>query len=237
MKKYPPSTKEGERMVNAIMDDTNNNEVTIEDNVYENTYRDTLFDEMSHYCNLIREQYEQFKNMGVNVLKKIDNDNIKSRALNEMMDYITASYFVIDPDVQIPRDSLSESDVDTLDVIYTLLYVDMFNAIIPTYLNKLDYYFDKPVTDILPTHNNDSSSLNYEQIKNSLILITKDIFARLQKLRHLDVTIEDNPSYIDLLSRYRKYIVLLDLPNAEQLVNNYLIPVVVSNKNELIWRV
>ena len=105
------------------------------DSIYNLTFIPNDFindEELEMNEDIIKDQYIDFNNMGINLIDNIDSQ-YKSNIYANMLDYINDNYMSI-----VDLDSsaiLPQKLLETGNFIYNFLCVDFYNTILPNFLN------------------------------------------------------------------------------------------------------
>lgn len=188
-------------------------------------------EELSELDDLLRNQYVDFNNLGVNYFDHINpSESVKIILYQNMLDYLNENYLPI-----VDFDNVMTSNVKLLevgDIVYKFTCVDCFNTIIPKFINDLGCsnmdYFDGMIRS--------KFSSNYGLVKASLLKCVKTSAEEILKLQKIDPTIINDAKYLKLVNRYTYYVELLDFGDTERFINNYIRPVLTKNFAQILWR-
>ena len=178
---------------------------------------------------IIKDQYINFNNLGIDLLSGIDT-NFTSDILGNMLDFVNETYLSItdyDSSIILPKKLL-----ETGLLIYEFICVDCYNTIIPNFLN----YINCTSLDNLESIIQNKFKNDYSLIKVNLVKIIKNIVDELLKLQRIDSSIQSDTMYQKLLFKYSYYMELIDFGDTEMLVNNYIKPLLNKNLDSILWR-
>ena len=179
---------------------------------------------------IIRDQYINFNNMGINFIDNIDK-SFKLNIYSNMLNYINDNYLsIVDLDSSM---ILPQKLIETGNHIYNFVCVDCYNTIIPNFLNHtkcntLDG-FDSLIQNKF--HG------DYTLVKANLVKIIKNIVDELIKLQRIDLTVQKDEMYQKLLFKFSYYMELVDFGDTELFVNNYIRPLLIKNMDSILWRI
>jgi len=179
---------------------------------------------------LIKAQYINFDNLGIDLLDKIP-ENYKPEIFANMLEYVNNNYLSIvdfDSSTILPYKLL-----ETGNLIYNFICLDCYNTIIPNFLNHTNCNtldgFDSLIQNKFRG--------DYSLVKANLVKITKIITEELLKLKRIDSSIQNDKMFQNLLSKFTYYIELVDFGDAETFVNNYIRPLLLKNFDSILWRI
>lgn len=178
---------------------------------------------------IIKDQYINFNNLGIDLLSGIDT-NFTSDILGNMLDFVNETYLSItdyDSSIILPKKLL-----ETGLLIYEFICVDCYNTIIPNFLN----YINCTSLDNLESIIQNKFKNDYSLIKVNLVKIIKNIVDELLKLQRIDSSIQSDTMYQKLLFKYSYYMELIDFGDTEMFVNNYIKPLLNKNLDSILWR-
>lgn len=179
---------------------------------------------------IIKDQYIDFNNMGINLIDNIDSQ-YKSNIYANMLDYINDNYMSI-----VDLDSsaiLPQKLLETGNFIYNFLCVDFYNTILPNFLNHTNCNsldgFDSLIQNKFRG--------DYSLVKANLVKIIKNVIDELMKLQRIDTSIQKDDMYQKLLFKFSYYMELADFGDTEKFVNNYIRPLLIKNMDQILWRI
>jgi len=179
---------------------------------------------------LIKAQYINFDNLGIDLLDKIP-ENYKPEIFANMLEYVNNNYLSIvdfDSSTILPYKLL-----ETGNLIYNFICLDCYNTIIPNFLNHTNCNtldgFDSLIQNKFRG--------DYSLVKANLVKITKIITEELLKLKRIDSSIQNDKMFQNLLSKFTYYIELVDFGDTETFVNNYIRPLLLKNFDSILWRI
>jgi hypothetical protein len=177
---------------------------------------------------VIFNQLRDLENLGVNILKEFEEDNVKNMIYNDIIDFSRENYLdLVDKDYILNEYQLKE----TANIIYQFLCVDCFNVLIPRILEQSNIQsisqYDKLVF-------NNRFEDNY--IKKIIINNLSEIVTNLLKLQKFDQTISDDESYKTLVKTFGNYLELIDFSDGEKINENYIRPLLNKFFPQLLWR-
>jgi len=198
----------------------------IDNLVYYTNYCD--MEEYTARKEIIFNQLRDFNDLGVNLLKDIEEGDIKNMIYSDIIEYARNNFLnLYDKDYILTDAQLKQ----TATIIYELLCVDCFNIIIPRILEELEIQTVKQLDRILMFNRN-----NKNFIKKKMTEHLEGILKYLVKLKNLATAISENENYKDMMRRFGNYLELIDFSDNETFVDNYLRPVVNKHFTQLLWR-
>ncbi len=188
------------------------------------------YEELSASENIIKEQYINFENLGIDLMVNI-KDEFKQEIYANMIEYVNENYLCIadyDAVLRLPQKLL-----ETGDLIYNFICVDFYNTILPNFLI---------LTNCISLENFDALirnkyKNNYAVVKTHLVKTIKNIIEGLLKLQRIDPTIQGDESYKKMIMKYTYYMDITDFGDTERFINNYVRPLLVKNFNSILWRI
>lgn len=203
------------------------------DSIYNLTFIPNDFindEELEMNEDIIKDQYIDFNNMGINLIDNIDSQ-YKSNIYANMLDYINDNYMSI-----VDLDSsaiLPQKLLETGNFIYNFLCVDFYNTILPNFLNHTNCNsldgFDSLIQNKFRG--------DYSLVKANLVKIIKNVIDELMKLQRIDTSIQKDDMYQKLLFKFSYYMELADFGDTEKFVNNYIRPLLIKNMDQILWRI
>jgi hypothetical protein len=176
---------------------------------------------------IILKQLQDLDNLGVNLLKDIEEGKIKNKIYQDIIDYTKDNYLVIvNKDYMMNTEELSQ----TANIIYQFLCVDGFNVIIPRILEQTNIQSIEQF-DRLLFHNKNDQNYVKKHITNNLSSAI-NILLKLQQFAELT----DDESYKELVNRFGNYLELIDFSDCEKFTDNYLRPVLNKYFAQILWR-
>jgi hypothetical protein len=179
---------------------------------------------------IIKDQYINFNNLGINLIENIDK-TYRADIYANMLDYINDNYLSI-----VDLDSstiLPQKLIETGNFIYNFICVDCYNTIIPNFLNSMNINtldgFDSLIQNKF--HG------DYSIVKANLVKIIKNIVDELLKLQRIDANVQKDKMYQNLLFKFSYYMELVDFGDTEMFVNNYMRQLLVKNLDSILWRI
>lgn len=169
----------------------------------------------------IRDQYQNFENLGTDYLTKSDLTQKQLLFIYEdFLDYVNDTFLPV-----ISYDDLENSPKLTLSTgkyLYWFYIRELPNTILP---NMFIHYNIETVEDfdkVILTKSDD----NYQRLRIDFTLIISDIIKKINHLRTLDATIVKDRRYRELIYMYNFYLETVDNSGFDKFTKNYLIPVV-----------
>ncbi|HQF37145.1 MAG TPA: hypothetical protein PLL26_05925 [Candidatus Dojkabacteria bacterium] len=187
-------------------------------------------DELETNEEIIKDQYINFNNLGINLIDNIDN-KYKPEIYANMLNYINDNYLsIVDFDSSI---ILPPKLIETGNYIYNFICVDCYNTIIPNFLN----YINCNNLDGFDSLIQNKFRGDYSLVKANLVKIIKNIVDELLKLQRIDTSVQKDEMYQKLLFKFTYYIELVDFGDTELFVNNYIRPLLIKNIDSILWRI
>lgn len=175
----------------------------------------------------IKDQYINFQNLGVNLLKNIKDPKISEYVSDEFLQY-TNDY--ITPVTDFYNNKYNNSLLKSR--VYSFICIDCYLTIIPSFLEEIKVFdynsFEKYYNNVLKS--------NSSFFKANFVRIIKDIKTNIEKLKTLDDSIKTDRNYKDLLDKYNFYVQLINFGDIEQFLENYFKPMFAANEDDIIWR-
>jgi hypothetical protein len=177
---------------------------------------------------LIKTQYLDFENLGINLIEKIDN-KYQEIILDEFFDFTNESYTPIsDTQVEI----LTKNRYLISKKVYQFICVDFYSTVLPSFLenNKINSFnqFEKYLMNRIKK--------DYSKLKGELIKILQNIYNNIKKLENIDKNVNKDPQFKEILNRYSFYIRLINFGDITNFVHNYWLPMFQKNEEEFIWK-
>lgn len=188
------------------------------------------YEELELQENMIKEQYINFNNMGINLIDNIDNI-YKPDIYANMLEYINDNYLSI-----VDYDSsaiLPQKLIEIGNFIYNFICVDCYNTIIPNFLN----YTNCNTLDGFDSLIQNKYHGDYTLVKANLVKIIKNIVDELLKLQRIDNSVQKDETYQKLLFKFSYYMELVDFGDTEKFINNYIKPLLTKNLDSILWRI
>ena len=194
-------------------------------------YPPTDYIDMEEYYNqkqIIFKQLQDLDNLGVNLLKDVEEGEIKNKIYKDIIDYSRDNYLnIMDRDYIMNNTQLSQ----TANLIYQFLCVDGFNILVPrifehTNVQNIEQF------DRLLFHN--KKDINY--VKKQIINNISDIVNNLLKLQKFDHVIAEDEHYKELINRFGNYLEMIDFSDCDTFLNNYLRPLLNKYFSQILWR-
>jgi len=203
--------------------DSINNTIIIPDNFVTD-------EELEMNEDIIKEQYINFNNLGINLIDNLDI-TYKADIFANMLNYINDNYLsIVDLDSSI---ILPQKLIETGGYIYNFICVDCYNTIIPNFLN----YTKCNTLDGFDSLIQNKFRGEYTLVKANLVKIIKNVIDELLKLQRIDTTVQKDESYQKLLFKFSYYMELIDFGDTEMFVNNYIRPLLIKNMDSILWRI
>jgi len=188
------------------------------------------YEELVANEDVIKEQYINFENLGINLINNIDV-KFKQDIFANMINYINENYLSIgdyDATTILPIKLL-----ETGEYIYNFICVDCYNTIIPNFLT---------MTNCMSLDSFDALIKNkykgdYSIVKTNLVKTIKTIVEELMKLQRIDKSIQQDEIYQKMLMKYTYYIDLADFGNTEKFIESYFKPLLMKNFDSILWRI
>ena len=183
-------------------------------------YPPTDYIDMEEYYNQrqkIFKQLQDLDNLGVNLLKDIEEGEIKNKIYQD----------IIDRDYIMNNAQLSQ----TANLIYQFLCVDGFNILVPRIIEHTNVQNIEQF-DRLLFHN--KKDINY--IKKQIINNLSDIVNNLLKLQKFDHVIAEDEHYKELINRFGNYLEMIDFSDCDTFLTNYLRPLLNKYFSQILWR-
>jgi len=179
---------------------------------------------------VIKDQYVNFNNMGINLLDNIDK-LYTSDILVNMLEYVNSNYLsIVDFDSSI---ILSQKLLETGNYIYNFICVDAYNTIIPNFLNYTNCNSLESFDSLIQN----KFRGDYSLVKANLVKIIKTIVDELLKLQRIDISVQSDEMYQKLLFKFSYYMELVDFGDTEMFTNNYIRPLLIKNIDSVLWRI
>ena len=189
----------------------------------------TNYEELEANEDIIKNQYINFNNLGVNLIDDIDliyHNDIYANMIN----YINNVYLTV-----VDYDSsaiLPQKNIETGKLIYLFVCVDCFNTILPNFLNQINCTTLESFDSLIQNRYKG----DYSVVKANLVKVTQQIVDELLKLQKLNPNIQKDIMFQKLLQRYSYYLELVDFGDTEKFVNNYIRPLLLKNIDSVLWR-
>ena len=188
------------------------------------------YEELEMNENVIKDQYINFNNMGINLIENIDKSFISDIYAN-MLNYINDNYLsIVDLDSSI---IFPQKLMETGNFIYNFTCVDCYNTIIPNFMNHMNCNsldgFDSLIQNKFRG--------DYSLVKANLVKIIKNVVDELLKLQRIDTSVQKDETYQKLLFKFSYYMELVDFGDTERFVNNYIRPLLIKNLDQILWRI
>ena len=194
-------------------------------------YPPTDYIDMEEYYNqkqIIFKQLQDLDNLGVNLLKDVEEGEIKNKIYKDIIDYSRDNYLnIMDRDYIMNNTQLSQ----TANLIYQFLCVDGFNILVPRIIEHTNVQNIEQF-DRLLFHN--KKDINY--VKKQIINNLSDIVNNLLKLQKFDHVIAEDEHYKELINRFGNYLEMIDFSDCDTFLNNYLRPLLNKYFSQILWR-
>ena len=194
-------------------------------------YPPTDYIDMEEYYNqkqIIFKQLQDLDNLGVNLLKDVEEGEIKNKIYKDIIDYSRDNYLnIMDRDYIMNNAQLSQ----TANLIYQFLCVDGFNILVPRIIEHTNVQNIEQF-DRLLFHN--KKDINY--VKKQIINNLSDIVNNLLKLQKFDHVIAEDEHYKELINRFGNYLEMIDFSDCDTFLNNYLRPLLNKYFSQILWR-
>ncbi len=186
-------------------------------------------DYLERVNDLIKSQYLNFDNMGINLIEKIDN-KYQEIILDEFFDFTNESYTSI-ADIQV--EILTKNRYLIGRKVYQFICVDFYSTILPSFLenNKINSFnqFEKYLMNRIKK--------DYGKLKGELIKILQKIYNNIKKIETIDKNVNKDPQFKEILNRYSFYIRLINFGDITNFIHNYWIPMFQKNEADFIWKI
>lgn len=188
------------------------------------------YDEFEILRKDIMNQIIHHENLGIDLIKDIDNKQIKLNILTEIIHYADDNYVDI---IDIDNILISNLFINEIGYyIYLFLAVDCFNSIFPNFIKlvRITSY------DHFETYLRTSNLQNYTNIKNKILKSTQQIIDPLLKLQNIDPSVSKDIKYKAFLKRLTYELDLIDYGDFSKFVENYMKSVFRKNFTQILWR-
>jgi len=187
------------------------------------------YEELVANEDIIKDQYINFNNLGVDLISNINKRFIPDIYSN-MLNYINGTYLSItdfDSATVLPMKM-----VEAGKHVYEFICIDCYNTIIPNFLNQMNCSSLESLDTLIQV----KFRGDYSLVKVNLVKIIKNIIDELLNLQRIDLTVQSDVMYQRLLFRYSYYMELIDFGDTELFVNNYMKPLLIKNIDSILWR-
>lgn len=201
------------------------------DTIHPNLLPDNLirFDDLQEAETVIKDQYINFNNLGINYFNYINNE-FKQEILSNMLNYVNEKFLNVgdfDSCIELPN------RVEEIgDYIYNFICVDSFNTILPNFLSLTKCNSLEDFDNLIRI----KYQGNYSFVKANLIKTVKSIIDELIKLQLIDKSVQQDTMYQKILTKYKYYLDLVDFGDTELLTEKYIRPLLSKNFDLIIWR-
>ena len=138
--------------------------------------------------NIIKDQYIEFNNLGVNLIDNIDVV-FRSNIFANMLDYVNSNYLsIVDFDSSV---ILPQKLMETGNYIYNFVTTDCYNTILPNFLN----YTNCNSLDGFDSLIQNKFKSDYSLVKANLVKIIKNVTDELLKLQRIDTSVQKDEMY------------------------------------------
>lgn len=176
---------------------------------------------------IIKGQYQEFTNLGINLINEIDL-KYQRIILLDFYDYVNENYTnILDHGISTEKEKFEISKK-----VYQLICIDFYSTILPSFLEDMKI---KSVID-LDLYIMTNIKQDYEKLKGDLIKSIQKIYNNIKKLESIDKTIKRDPQFKDIINKYNFYIKLLNFGDIFNFIHNYCIPLFSKNENDIIWK-
>jgi len=177
----------------------------------------------------IKEQYINFKSMGVDLTKDIPQLYLYA-IYGNLIDFVNENYTAI-----TEYDTVRISPQKVLEIgkyVYSFITTDAALNILPNYLIKIDSFtIDQFESYIRHKLSNDST-----KFKASFVTSIREVVDRLNGLQRLRKAVAKDQNYRYLLKKYMYYMELVNYGDSDRFLYNYILPVLRINFEEILWR-
>lgn len=211
------------------------NDMDSDDQVLNSDYREMKKNDqyVDSIDEMIRQQYREFDNLGVNLLEDYKNeltDDGKIRIFNSMAQYVNERI--------IPYGDLENisGDPNRLliagDYLYQFICVDCVSVLIPALMENLGCTcledFDKII--------NMNYSSNIGKFKSDFLNIIQMTINQLLKLQKITENVKNDGNYQKLLGKYYYYQEIVDYGDSEMFLNSFIRPVLSKYAETIVWK-
>ena len=188
------------------------------------------YEELEANEEVIKDQYINFNNMGINLIDNIDR-SFRSNIYANMLNYVNDTYLsIVDFDSSI---ILPQKLIETGEFIYNFVCVDCYNTILPNFLNRTKCNTIDGFDSLIQNKFHGDYSL----VKANLVKIIKNVVDELLKLQRIDTSVQKDETYQKLLFKFSYYMELVDFGDTEMFSNNYIRPLLSKNMDSILWRI
>ena len=187
------------------------------------------YEELEANEEVIKDQYINFNNLGVDLISNIDRTFLPDIYAN-MLDFVNETYLSItdfDTSTVLPSKLM-----ETGKIIYEFVCIDCYNTIVPNFLNHMNCSSLDNLDYLIQT----KFKGDYSLVKANLVKIIKNITDELLNLQRIDSSVQTDVMYQKLLFKYSYYMELVDFGETGMFVNNYIKPLLTKNLDSILWR-
>ena len=185
-------------------------------------------DELKAKREIIRNQYVQLNDLGINYLKDIEDQKIRRNILQELVLFVNEHYTPI-----ADLESIFSKDSEEMaSYIYQFFCVDCRNIVCPNVLNQIKCYSREDFEMYLKSR----LEFNPSDFKKIMMISIKSILDQMLKLQEIDKTVSQDHTYKKLIKRFSYYLDFIDFGDAEKLMFSYLVPVMNKYFEDILWR-
>lgn len=186
-------------------------------------------EQLEIYRERLKDQYIDLNNLGKDLISDIDVKYLPF-LYSEMLEYVNDNYVSI---INIDESQFSDNVLyEVGEYVYKFICIDCFNSTIPKYLDKIGCVSLDQFEIYFKTSLNDEVS----NFKTSFIKIINETINELLKLQTIDKNVSSDINYKLLLKRYGFYSELINYGDSSDFLNNYFIPVLNKNQDDILWR-
>lgn len=177
----------------------------------------------------VKNQYINFQSMGADLTKDIPQLYLYA-IYGNLIDFVNENYTAI-----TEYDTIRISPQKVLEVgkyVYSFITTDAAFNILPNYLIKIDSF----TTDQFESYIRHTLSNNSSKFKASFVNSIKEVIDRLNNLQKLRQAVMKDKNYRNILKKYMYYMELVNYGDSDRFLYNYIMPVLRTNFEEILWR-
>ena len=177
----------------------------------------------------VKNQYINFQSMGADLTKDIPQLYLYA-IYGNLIDFVNENYTAI-----TEYDTIRISPQKVLEVgkyVYSFITNDAAFNILPNYLIKIDSF----TTDQFESYIRHTLSNNSSKFKASFVNSIKEVIDRLNNLQKLRQAVMKDKNYRNILKKYMYYMELVNYGDSDRFLYNYIMPVLRTNFEEILWR-
>ncbi len=191
-------------------------------------------EEVSILGDILRKQYEDLENLGVNILLNNNedfDDNTKIAVFSPMIQFINDNYITIG-DIDTTHSSPIRM-VLAGEYLYSFICVDNLNSILPAFIDLLGCVD----MDDFETIINNKYSNNIGSFRKDYLSVIHMTIEQLLNLKKLDKSVAQDNKYVKLLANYYYYQELIDFGDCEKFLYEYVCKVLRKYFDTLLWKI